>query len=141
MRFLNRTGLIVVGAVGLVGLATLAGCSTRTQEAASGPPATPLESPSLTAAADYSALTSVVDKTRAAIEAGDFAKAKAEFETFESVWAPVEDGIKAKSSSAYDSIEESMDKVSGALKASQPNKDEVLAALKTMDEAIASVSK
>ncbi|GAB4155498.1 MAG: hypothetical protein Fur0046_35410 [Cyanobacteria bacterium J069] len=137
MRFWNRTGLIAMGMAGLLGVVTLAGCSSSSPTARE-PQASPAGQ---MANVDYSALTGVVAKTRAAVEAGDFAKAKTEFETFESVWAPVEDGIKDQSESAYDSIEESMDKVANALKEGQPNKDEALAGLRTMDEAIASVSK
>ncbi len=85
----------------------------------------------------YPQLLSVVAKTQSAVEANDFAKAQREFDQFESVWAPVEDGIKAKSDEAYDAIEDGMDQVSAALRSSQT--DQAISALQGMNQQIQSI--
>lgn len=79
----------------------------------------------------------MVAKTQAAVDANDFVKAQQEFDQFESVWAPVEDGIKAKSDDSYDAIEQGMDQVSAALRSSQA--DQAIAALKAMNNQIQSI--
>jgi uncharacterized protein YjaZ len=70
----------------------------------------------------YPQLLGVVANTKAAVEAKDFAKAQQEFDKFEGVWSQVEDGIKAKSSQTYDGIEQDMDNIKSALKASEADK-------------------
>jgi soluble cytochrome b562 len=97
------------------------------------PAASPVVSPA--AGGDLSALTAVVTKTRAAVEAGDEAKAKTEFEQFEAAWKPVEDGIKEKNPKAYEAIEEAMDGVSGQLSGNL-DKAKALAALSSLEGAI-----
>jgi soluble cytochrome b562 len=83
-------------------------------------------------------LTAVVTKTRAAVEAGDAAKAKTEFEQFEAAWKPVEDGIKEKNPKAYEAIEEAMDGVSGQL-GGNLDKAKALTALSSLEGAIGQV--
>jgi septal ring factor EnvC (AmiA/AmiB activator) len=83
----------------------------------------------------------VVSNTKAAVEAGNFSKANTEFSQFEDNWKQVEDGIKAKSSDRYKAIEDSLDRVTGELKGSQPNKQQVLSDLQSMENNINSVAK
>lgn len=88
---------------------------------------------------DFVALQNVVTQTKIAVNAGDFKKASAEFEKFENSWSKVEDGVKAKSRSSYDRIEEEMDTVKGALKASKS--DKAIAALDSLMQNVTSVAK
>lgn len=84
-------------------------------------------------------LTTVVSKTRQAVDANDFAKARAEFDKFEDAWSKVEDGVKAKSSDTYNAIEDNVDKLQDALKAS--NKEKSISALQTLNDSIVSAAK
>ncbi|HEY9645025.1 MAG TPA: hypothetical protein V6C88_01575 [Chroococcidiopsis sp.] len=79
----------------------------------------------------------MVTKTQTAVETKDFAKAQQEFDQFEGVWSQVEDGIKEKSGESYDAIEQDMDKVGAALRAS--NSDDAIAALQAMGGHIQSI--
>jgi len=106
----NRTAVSLLS-ISLLGLASLAGCSSKpTAEApAMSPeakPSTAMSSPEAMAPAAIpsgtAGLTAVVDNTKAAVSAGDFQKATAEFDKFEGAWHPIEDGIKAKAPAAYD---------------------------------------
>jgi hypothetical protein len=92
-----------------------------------------------TAPAGVASLTGVVTKTRTAIDAGDFEKAKMEISQFEGAWSKVEDGVKAKSPAAYDAIETSMKDTTGAVNAE--DKPKALAALKALDNAVALAAK
>ncbi|WAL59953.1 hypothetical protein [Thermocoleostomius sinensis] len=132
--------MMVFGAIGIVSLATLAGCN-------SAPPATtaasPRESSSFVAGstkAGFDELRNVIVNTRGAVEAGDFAKARADFAQFEDFWKQVEDGVKAKSASTYDAIEQSMDQINGELKTSQPNQAIILSALQSLEANVNSVA-
>ena len=124
---INFNRILAVSAVTLI---ALTGCNKPSDTATNTPaatPATPAASPvSAPAAANYSGLLSVVTKTKAAVNAGDFAKAKTEFGQFEDNWEKVEDGIKAKSDKSYKAIEDSMGKAEKALKESKPDKQKVL---------------
>jgi hypothetical protein len=138
MRF-NRTAVSLLS-VSLLGLASLAGCSSKpTAEAPTNSPetstTTAMSSPAIPSGT--AGLTAVVDNTKAAVSAGDFQKATAEFDKFESAWKPVEDGIKAKAPAAYDKIEAGMDQVTGALKAS--DKEKGLSALQSLNDTIQTV--
>ena len=90
---------------------------------------------------DFANLQSVVTKTKAAIEAGDFAKAQTEFEPYETYWRPVEDGVKAKSSTVYDAIETSAEQVLGEIKSAQPSKTKALTAVQSLSDNVASAAK
>jgi len=147
-RVLTR-GRLTLALVAALSIVTSAGCSSQTaanpaaspaESAAASPVASPVEpaaspAPSPAAGGDLSALTAVVTKTRAAVEAGDAAKAKTEFEQFETAWKPVEDGIKEKNPKAYEAIEEAMDGVSGQL-GGNLDKAKALAALGSLEGAI-----
>lgn len=123
-----------------IGIFSLAGCTkpeASVSPSNSAPSAT--VSPSSQASSTqsgYPQLLSVVTNTKAAVEAKDFAKAQQEFDKFEAVWSQVEDGIKAKSADAYDAIEQDMDQVTSALKASEP--EQSLKALQSLNEHIQS---
>jgi len=91
-------------------LLALAGCDSAKQ--ASTPQASPSESPAATAVsasdkaaspASYAELLSVVTNTKAAVQTGNLAKAKTEFDKFEKAWKKVEDGIKAKAPREHNS--------------------------------------
>ncbi|WP_158234459.1 DUF4363 domain-containing protein [Limnothrix sp. PR1529] len=143
-RVLTR-GRLALALVAALSIVTSAGCSSQTAanpaaspaESAAASPVEPAASPAASPAAggDLSALTAVVTKTRAAVEAGDAAKAKTEFEQFEAAWKPVEDGIKEKNPKAYEAIEEAMDGVSGQL-GGNLDKAKALTALSSLEGAI-----
>lgn len=90
---------------------------------------------------DFKGLQGVVSNTKAAVEAGNITKAKSEFGKFEGYWSKVEDGVKAKSPTAYKTIEDNADEIQSSLKASAPNKQKVLTALQSLDKNITSVAK
>ncbi len=138
---LNRMAVSFV-AMSLLGLASLAGCTAKPKAEAEAPAASPGAMPSAATSpaaipAGSAGLMAVVNNTKTAVAAGDFNQAKANFEQFETVWKPVEDGIKAKAPDAYEKIESSMDQVNGALKASDKGKG--LAALQSLSDTIETV--
>lgn len=144
MARLNQ--ILVLSAVTLL---TLTGCNSAKEASTSGtsplpiPAATTVVSASDQAAAQgkYAELLTVVSKTKAAVQAGDFAKAKAEFGKFENAWKKVEDSIKAKYPKTYKDVEETTDKVMAELKKSKPSKDTVLAQLNSLEKTINSIPK
>jgi hypothetical protein len=145
---IRLTQTLIIGAIsGAIGLFALAGCTGSPQ--ASAPEASPSassqamapqSSPSTGAMATdtaqptgkFAGLQGVVSKTEIAVQAGDKAKAKDEFDKFEDFWSKVEDGVKAKSSETYNAIEDNADQVSGQLKAPQLDKEKALTALKSL---------
>jgi soluble cytochrome b562 len=142
--------------VGVISLFVLAGCNSTEQSATqTSPDASSATSETVTppkasgtantkqenAQGGFKDLHNVVSKTKTAVEAGDFAKAKAEFSKFEDSWSKVEDGVKAKSRDRYNAIEENMDAVTKPLKESKPSKQKILGALQSLDQAITSVTK
>jgi septal ring factor EnvC (AmiA/AmiB activator) len=129
-----------------ISLLALVGCTT-TKDAAVQPTleATPaanvaVSSPTASTTGNDS-LLAVVSNTKTAVSAGNFVQAQKEFDQFEDVWENVEDGIKAKSRDKYETIEKSMDEIEGELKASQPQKDKLLALLQSLETNIKTVSK
>jgi len=136
--------LYIVLIVGILSAFTLAGCSKTEQSATeTQPTATSTESSASKTqpkpAEGVSGLLGVVSNTKTAVEAGDFAKAKQEFNKFEDVWKTIEDGIKTKSPASYKAIEDSLDKVTAQLKGTAPNKEKVLTELKSLDKSIQGV--
>lgn len=136
--------LYIVLIVGILSAFTLAGCSKTEQSATEQQPtATSTESSASnteqTPAKGVSGLSSVVSNTKTAVEAGDFPKAKQEFDKFEDVWKTIEDGIKTKSPASYKAIEDSLDKVTAELKGTAPNKEKVMTELKSLDKSIQGV--
>ncbi|MBE9123116.1 DUF4363 domain-containing protein [Tychonema sp. LEGE 07199] len=138
--------ILVLSAVTLV---ALAGCGEKQE--ASTPPTSPPPVTSTTttvttsekpaSTANYPELMSVVTNTKAAVDAGDFVKAKTEFDKFETSWKKVEDGIKAKEPKSYDTVEQTTEKVTDELKKGKPSKDLVLAQLQSLEKTIASIPK
>ena len=129
--------------LGVIGLFSVVGCSTsptspNTGGAQSNSASISTAGSPSSAQAGYPQLLSVLAKTQAAVESNDFAKAQQEFDRFESVWAPVEDGIKLQSDNAYDAIEEGMDQVSAALKSSKA--DQAISILQGMNDRIVSLT-
>jgi putative protein kinase ArgK-like GTPase of G3E family len=128
-----------------IALLSLTGCNSPSKPVATEQPA---QSPTMTASSatdatapaggGYPTLLSVVEKTQAAVDQKDFAKAKQEFDQFETAWQPVEDGIKEKSSKTYDDVEQDMEAVMKALNGEKA--EEATAALKAMDAHIQSAS-
>ena len=164
VRFTRSIALSAIGTVGMVSLLALTGCSNSADKAttseaspsamaaspstaaspdamAASPGASPAMSGSAMSDSKTAGMKQVVANTRTAVEAGDFAKAKTEFGQLEGSWHKIEDGVKEKSSDTYNKIEDTTTAVNSALKESQPNKDKTLAALKSLDEAIAGADK
>jgi hypothetical protein len=133
--------------VSSVAVLALASCSTPQSSTPSAPaPASPAMAPDKAmtpttqpGVSGFTALQNVVNKTQAAVEAGNFEQAKAEFGKFEDSWKTVEDGVKSKSSATYSAIEDGMDDVNGGIK--DKNKAQVLSALQTLTKSIVSVAK
>lgn len=143
MARLNR--ILVASAVTLI---ALTGCGGAQE--ASTPKTSPSQIPAASAVstsdkaaspASYAELVSVVTNTKAAVQTGNFTKAKTEFDNFENAWKKVEDGIKKTSPKSYDAVEETTEKVMTELKKSQPSKDQVLAQLQSLEKTINSIPK
>jgi hypothetical protein len=144
MARLNQ--ILVVGALTLL---ALAGCDGAQE--ASTPKTSPSQIPAAATAAStsdkaaspasYAELLSVVTNTKAAVQTGNFAKAKTEFDKFETAWKKVEDGIKKTSPKSYDAVEETAEKVMAELKKTKPSKDQVLAQLQSLEKTISSIPK
>jgi hypothetical protein len=84
---------------------------------------------------NFGKLTSIVSATKTAVEAGNFEQAKTAIAGFEEGWQPIEDGVKAKSPSAYSAIEDNKDLLEGAIKAK--DKAKALEALQALSKNIA----
>ncbi|MBD2409413.1 DUF4363 domain-containing protein [Nostoc calcicola FACHB-389] len=93
------------------------------------------------ATTEFAGLQGVVSNTKTAVDAGNFAKAKEEFDKFEDFWSKVEDGVKAKSAKTYKEIEDKEDEIKAGLKASAPNKQKLLTALESLNKDVTSVAK
>ena len=91
------------------------------------------------AIAGFTGLTEAISSTKAAVETGDFVKAKTEVAKFESYWSKVEDDVKAKSPAVYDAIETSMKNVETAVDSS--DKTKALAALNSFGSAVTTAAK
>jgi glycerophosphoryl diester phosphodiesterase len=138
------TQILVLSAISLI---ALAGCdsakeaSTPQTSSAPVPAATAVKTEKAASQGNYAELSGVVSSTKAAVQTGNFATAKTEFDKFEDAWKKVEDGIKAKSPKDYEAVEETTEKVMAELKKSQPSKDQVLAQLQSLEKTINSIPK
>ena len=136
--------ILVLSAISLL---ALAGCdsakeaSTPQTSSAPVPAATAVKTEKAASQGNYAELSGVVSSTKAAVQTGNFATAKTEFDKFEDAWKKVEDGIKAKSRKDYEAVEETTEKVMAELKKSQPSKDQVLAQLQSLEKTINSIPK
>jgi hypothetical protein len=110
----------------------------KTTATTSGTTKTPDKTTATTSEAS-NPLLPIVSSTKTAVEAGNFAKAKTEFENFDKSWKDIEDGVKAKSPDSYKAIEDSMDKVTAELKQSKPAKDKVVTELQALEKSVKSV--
>ncbi len=119
MKGLNQA-LLSVSAVALLAL-TACGKKEEVAEVPveKVPTAAMSSKPAAPAMGGVAGLKSVVTTTKAAVASGDFAKASASIGKFEAAWKPVEDGIKAKSPKIYSLVEDSIPKLTAAIK----NKD------------------
>ncbi|WP_445627322.1 DUF4363 domain-containing protein [Nostoc sp. DSM 114167] len=117
--------------------------ATTTPNAVATPAATTTPNAAATPAAtsEFQGLQGVVTNTKAAVQAGDFTKAKGEFDKFEDFWSKVEDGVKAKSPTTYKEIEDKADEIKAGLKASAPNKPKLSTALGVLNKDVTSVAK
>ncbi|HTL88356.1 MAG TPA: hypothetical protein VL134_03085 [Leptolyngbya sp.] len=123
-----------------LGLVILTSCGSNEQPPTAQASSSPLPVPQApVSTSGIPALQSVISNTTTAVNAGDFAKAKVEFDKFEDNWKTVEDGIKKKAPSTYDAIEADMDKVEDALKNSDKAKS--LATLQALSQQVAAVTK
>ncbi|MHC5748508.1 MAG: DUF4363 domain-containing protein [Nostoc sp.] len=163
---MNRFNPVMI--VAAISMMTLVGCNKGDEPTAQTPPAgssisdttaTPTATASPDAAATPSATTSpgaaaspakttefqglqsVVTNTKTAVEAGDFTKAKGEFDKFEDFWSKVEDGVKTKSPTTYKEIEDKSDEIKAGLKTSVPNKQKLSTALGVLNKDVTSVAK
>lgn len=127
----------IVGAV-IVSMSVV-GCSTAQQSSAPASPATQTPTSATNSGTGFVALSNVVSKAKAAVNAGDFSQATQDFNQFEDAWKPVEDGVKTKSPSGYSAIEDTAIQVRSALKSS--DKVKALAGLQTLETTIATVSR
>ncbi|MDJ0734375.1 MAG: DUF4363 domain-containing protein [Nostocaceae cyanobacterium] len=132
--------------VALISLVTLVGCTTTSTDQAStetspadNPPASVVSAPEEIPTQGVDSLVVAVNKTKEAVEAGNFEIAKKEFQGFDETWGKLEGEIKAKSSDGYESIEKTMDEISAALKESTPNKDLVLEKLESLSKQITTI--
>lgn len=135
---MKRHQVLIVAAISVL---VLAGCTDAQQSTTQTSPAASPAAVEQASKAGVDSLLGVVSDTKAAVEAGDFAKAKTDFDKFEDNWKQVEDGIKAKSADSYKAIEDSLDRVTGQLKGSQPDKGIVLTELQSLENNINNVAK
>ncbi|MEH1818237.1 MAG: DUF4363 domain-containing protein [Nostoc sp.] len=125
--------------------ATPTPAATATPDAAATPTPAATTTPSAiatpTKTTEFQGLQGVVTNTKAAVEGGNFTKAKGEFDKFEDFWSKVEDGVKAKSPTTYKEIEDKADEIKAGLKASAPNKQKLSTALGVLNKDVTSVAK
>jgi hypothetical protein len=85
------------------------------------------------------AVAAEIDSALSAVAAGDLAKANQAYEEYDEGWESVEDDVKAKSATAYKSIEDAMDEVDAALtKAAKPDATKAREALTKLKQTIES---
>ncbi|BAZ85838.1 DUF4363 domain-containing protein [Dolichospermum compactum] len=138
----NFKPMLIIASISLL---ALVGCNKPEQSATETTPAATSNStkkvPRQKSTVSNAGLLAVVSKTKIAVTSGNFVQSKKEFDKFEDAWKEVEDGIKAKSRDNYEAVEKSMDEISGELKAAKPQKDKLLASLKSLEKTINTISK
>jgi high-affinity Fe2+/Pb2+ permease len=133
--------------IALVGTLAVTGCDTATKSTTNVETtvksttelASTVKDKATGAVSGFTGLTSAIAATKAAVETGDFAKAKTEVAKFEGYWSKVEDSVKAKSPAAYDAIETSMNNVEKAVNSS--NKTKALEALSSFGSTVSTAAK
>jgi ribosomal protein S20 len=135
MKRLNQA-LLSVGALALLGLT-----ACNKEEVADVPvekvPVAAIPQKAATTMGGIGGLKTVVTDTKAAIAAGDFAKASASIGKFEAVWKTVGDGIKVKSPKVYAAIEGAVPKLTAAIKSK--DKTSATAALTALETAMSTL--
>jgi hypothetical protein len=137
--------MLVVSAIGILALTGCAATEQATNSAADSVVANTqgkvdaAKNDITTAMSGYIGLNDVVTNTKAAVEAGDFAKAGTELGKFEGFWATVGDAVKAKSAATYDAVEASVSNAEAAIKAS--DKAKALTALNALGNAVTAATK
>ena len=128
---------LIIG-VAVISLA-VAGCGAEQKSSTPAPQTTQAPTAAAPSGTGFVALSSVVSKAKAAVNAGNFSQATQDFNQFENAWKSVEDGVKTKSPSGYGAIEDAATQVSSALKSS--NKVKALTGLQVLETTIATVSR
>ncbi len=123
---------------------TLASCSGESKEAETKTPAPvaaeKMEKPAAkSTTAGFAMMQAIVQKTKGAIEKGDFATAKTEFDKFAGSWKTVGDAVKTKAPKAYTAVETSVAAVNTSIKAK--DKAKTIEALKTLATSISTAAK
>ena len=85
-------------------------------------------------------MQTIVSNTKSAVESGNLTQAQNTFDSFESVWKEVEDGVKRQNVNTYDAIESNMDKVRGEFKAAPPKQAVISSALQALQTELASIT-
>lgn len=130
-----RASIIGVAIASMV----VAGCGAEQESLAPAPQTTQAPTSATNPGTGFVALSNVVSKSKAAVNAGNFSQATQDFNQFEDAWKSVEDGVKTKSPSGYSAIEDAATQVSSALKSS--NKVKALTGLQVLETTIATVSR
>ncbi len=127
--------ILVLSALSLL---TLAGCDSvqETSTPKTSSSAVPGTAVKTDKAIKYPELSGLAFYTKIAVEANNFPKAKTEFGKFENAWKKVEDGMKKKDPTGYNTVKEATAKVTAEFKKSEPSKDKVLAQLDLLDKTI-----
>ena len=130
-----RSSIVGVAVISMV----VAGCGAGQKSSTPAPQATQAPTSATNPGTGFVALNSVVSKSKAAVNAGNFSQATQDFNQFEDAWKSVEDDVKAKSPSGYSAIEDAATQVNSALKSS--NKVKAMTGLQTLETTIATVSR
>ncbi len=142
---MKRISLLLISGLTLLTLASCSGESKEPETKVETKPAAPVAAEKMakpaakSATAGFAMMQSIVQKTKGAIEKGDFATAKTEFGKFEASWKTVEDPIKTKAPKAYTAVEDGMDAVNNSIKAK--DKAKTIEALKTLATSISAAAK
>jgi ribosomal protein S20 len=138
---MKRISLLLISGLTLL---TLASCSGESKEAETKTPA-PVAAEKMAkpaaknATAGFAMMQAIVQKTKGAIDKGDFATAKTEFAKFEASWKTVEEGVKTKAPKAHTAVKGAVDAVNNSIKAK--DKAKTIAALKTLATSISAAAK
>jgi iron uptake system EfeUOB component EfeO/EfeM len=121
-------------------LFTLVGCGGPKAEAPSNPAANaPAQNMAAQGGAAFQTLQGVVNKTKTAVEAGNFDQAKTDFSKFETSWKLVQPAVRAKAPNTYKAIEDGVTAVNSGIKGK--NKQTVLNTLTSLSKSITTASK
>jgi hypothetical protein len=145
-----RATLLTIGSIGLLTLMSCGGTGSTVADSVAKPvkDATGVVlKDSIDATRDkvngavsgFTSLNEVVNNTKTAVDAGDFAKATAELSKFNGFWAKVEDGVRTKAPEAHGAIESNIKTAETALKSADQAK--ATEALNALNAAVATAMK